>query len=157
MDDKVIVTSMVNGITSLKVPTLNFRKVWQKKGAKLPIEKAILREIIYDPGVENMFRGGILYIDDMAMKIELGLEEAGTEVPTLVVPVDEDYLNRLLRTMPLSEMKQAISDMSDAQKQELIDYACKQQEIKFNRAKVIKELCGVDILKVIELNAQEVG
>jgi hypothetical protein len=112
MNDRVIVTSMVNGLISINKPEHHLVKVWPQKGAKLPVDKDALREAIYEPGVEYMFKNGMLYIDDMDFKIELGLEEEGTKVPTAIVPVDEKYLERLLKRMPVVEMKAAIKNMN---------------------------------------------
>jgi hypothetical protein len=152
MNDKVMVTSMVGGTVSAS--SLEHR-VWNKKGQKLPVSKDVLREAIYEPGVEYMFKKGILYIDDMEFKIELGLEAPGTEAPTEVLPVDDKYLNRVLKLMPVSEMKSAIDKMSIVQKQELVDYASKQNDIQLDRLAIVSEKCGVDILKTIELNRQK--
>mgnify|MGYP003294163585 CR=1 FL=1 len=129
MNEKVIVTSMVGGNVGLTLPHLRVNKTWPKKGTKLPVEKEVLREAIYEPGVEYMFKQGLLYIDDMDFKIELGLEPEGAKAPTEIIPVDEKYLNRVLKLMPLSEMKAAINKMSDNQKKELLDYAVKQNDI----------------------------
>lgn len=154
MNDKVIVTSMVNGLISINRPEHRLVKVWPKKGTKLPVEKDALREAIYEPGVEYMFKNGMLYIDDMAFKIELGLEEEGTEEPTAIVPVDEKYLERVLKRMPLIEMKAAIRAMNDEQKHEMLDYASEQDDIKMDRIYAIKEITGADLFKVIELKKQ---
>lgn len=154
MNEKVIVTSMVNGIVGITMPNSRIKKIWPKKGTKLPVEKDLLREAIYEPGVEYMFKKGILYMDDMDFKIELGLEPEGAKVPTEVIPVDDKYLNRVLKLMPLSEMKAAINKMSENQKKELLDYAVKQNDIQLDRLGVLKDLTGIDILKVIELDRQ---
>ena len=152
MNDKVMVTSMVGG--TISAASLEHR-VWNKKGQKLPVSKDVLREAIYEPGIEYMFKKGILYIDDMEMKIELGLEAPGTTAPTEVLPVDDKYLNRVLKLMPISEMKAAIDKMSIVQKQELVDYASKQNDIQLDRLAIVSEKCGVDVLKTIELNRQK--
>ena len=152
MDDKVMVTSMVGG--TISAASLEHR-VWNKKGQKLPVSKDVLREAIYEPGIEYMFKKGILYIDDMEMKIELGLEAPGTTTPTEVLPVDDKYLNRVLKLMPISEMKAAIDKMSIVQKQELVDYASKQNDIQLDRLAIVSDKCNVDILKTIELNRQK--
>lgn len=152
MNDKVMITSMVGGTVSAS--SLEHR-VWNKKGQKLPVSKDVLREAIYEPGVEYMFKKGILYIDDMELKIELGLEAPGTETPTEVLPVDDKYLNRVLKLMPISEMKSTIDKMSIVQKQELVDYASKQNDIQLDRLAIVSEKCKVDILKTIELNRQK--
>lgn len=152
MDDKVMVTSMVNG--TISVLSLN-RRVWSKKGQKLPISKDTLREAIYNPGVEYMFKNGILYIDDMDFKIELGLEPEGAKAPTQIIPMDDKYLNRVLKLMPISEMKKVIDSMTSVQKQELVDYAAHQSDVALDRIRVVSEKCGVDVLKSIELNRQK--
>lgn len=152
MNDKVMITSMVGG--TISAASLEHR-VWNKKGQKLPVSKDVLREAIYEPGIEYMFKKGILYIDDMEMKIELGLEAPGTTAPTEVLPVDDKYLNRVLRLMPISEMKAAIDKMSIVQKQELVDYTSKQNDIQLDRLAIVSEKCNVDILKTIELNRQK--
>ena len=152
MNDKVMVTSMVGG--TISAASLEHR-VWNKKGQKLPVSKDVLREAFYEPGIEYMFKKGILYIDDMEMKIELGLEAPGTTAPTEVLPVDDKYLNRVLKLMPISEMKAAIDKMSIVQKQELVDYASKQNDIQLDRLAIVSDKCNVDILKTIELNRQK--
>ena len=152
MNDKVMVTSMVGG--TISASSLEHR-VWNEKGQKLPVSKDVLREAIYEPGVEYMFKNGILYIDDMEFKIELDLEAPGTETPTEVLPIDDKYLNRVLKLMPLSEMKSTIDKMSIVQKQELVDYASKQNDIQLDRLAIVSEKCGVDVLKTIELNRQK--
>ena len=151
MNERVMVTSMVSGRIGLVLPRLHINKVWPKKGTKLPVEKEVLREAIYEPGVEYMFKQGLLYIDDMDFKIELGLEEEGTKAPTNVIPMDEKYMSRVLKLMPIAEMKKAIGAMNDNQKRELIDFASEQNDISFDRMDVIKKLTGIDVVKVIEL------
>lgn len=151
MNERVMVTSMVSGRIGLVLPRLHINKVWPKKNTKLPVEKDVLREAIYEPGVEYMFKQGLLYIDDMDFKIELGLEEEGTKTPTNVIPMDEKYMARVLKLMPIAEMKKAISAMNDNQKRELIDFASEQNDISFDRMDVIKKLTGIDVVKVIEL------
>ena len=153
MDEKrVMVTSMVGG--TISASSLQHR-VWNKKGQSLPVDKDVLREAIYEPGIEYMFKHGILYIEDMDFKIELGLEPEGTKTPTQIIPADDKYLNRVLKLMPISEMKKAIDEMSPVQRQELVDYAVKQNDIQLDRLKVVSAKCGTDILKVIELNRQK--
>lgn len=154
MNEKVIVTSMIRGIVSINRPEYRLVKTWPKKGTKLPVDKDALREAIYEPGIEYMFKNGMLYIDDMDFKIELGLEEEGAKAPTAVIPVDEKYLERLLKRMPVVEMKAAIKAMTNDQKYEVIEYASEQKDIQMDRVQAIKEITGTDLFKVIELKRQ---
>ena len=150
MNDKVIVTSMVGGNIGITLPHIRFNKTWPRKGTKLAIEKDILREAIYEPGVEYLFKQGILYIDDLSFKIELGLEPEGVEAPTHVA-VDEKYMTRVLKVMPIGEMRKAISEMNEIQRQEFVDFASSQNDISLERIKVVDQVTGANILKIIEL------
>ena len=157
MNEKVVVTSMVSQSIGIDLPQNGYKvqKYWPQKGAKVTIDKEMLREAIYEPGVEYMFNSGMLYIDDMDFKIELGLEEEGAKQPEKIIPMDEKYLDRVLKRMPLSEMKMAVKKMSPDQVQELILYATKQNDIQLDRLSAIKELTGTDLFKVIELERQK--
>ena len=68
--------------------------------------------------------------------------------------VDEKYLERVLKRMPLAEMKQTIKKMSADQVHELILYASNQNDIQLDRLGAIKEITGTDLFKVIELKRQ---
>lgn len=156
MDEKVLVTSMVKHSVGITLPQNGYmiEKRWAQKGAKVLIDKESLREGIYLPGVEYMFKTGILYIEDMDFKIELGLEEPETKTPTNIIPMDEKYLERVMKRMPVAEMKQAVKKMSPDQLQELVLYASSQNDIQLDRITAIKELTGTDLFKVIELKMQ---
>ena len=156
MNEKVSVISMVTHSVGIDLPQNGYtvQKYWPQKGARVLIDKESLREGIYNPGVEYMFKAGLLYIEDMDFKIELGLESPDTTVPTEIIPVDEKYLERVLKRMPLVEMKQAIKKMSADQVHELILYASNQNDIQLDRLSVIKEVTGTDLFRVIELKRQ---
>lgn len=156
MNDKVLVTSMVKHSVGISLPQNGYmvEKHWPQKGAKVLIDKESLREGIFLPGVEYMFKKGILYIDDMDFKIELGLEEPETTTPTNIIPMDEKYLERVMKRMPIAEMKQAIKKMSRDQLQELVIYASSQNDIQLDRISAIKELTGTDLFEVIKLKRQ---
>lgn len=156
MNEKVLVTSMVKHSVGISLPQNGYmvEKHWPQKGAKVLIDKESLREGIFLPGVEYMFKKGILYIDDMDFKIELGLEEPETTTPTNIIPMDEKYLERVMKRMPIAEMKQAIKKMSRDQLQELVIYASSQNDIQLDRISAIKELTGTDLFEVIKLKRQ---
>lgn len=156
MDEKVLVTSMVKHSVGITLPQNGYmiEKRWAQKGAKVLIDKESLREGIYLPGVEYMFKTGILYIEDMDFKIELGLEEPETKTPTNIIPMDEKYLERVMKRMPVAEMKQAVKKMSPDQLQELVLYASSQNDIQLDRVSAIKEVTGTDLFKVIDLKRQ---
>ena len=58
-------------------------------------------------------------------------------------------------TTPLKKDVVIIDEMSMVQKQELVDFAVKQNDIQLDRIKIVSDKCGVDVLKAIELNRQK--
>jgi hypothetical protein len=68
--------------------------------------------------------------------------------------VDEKYLERLLKRVPVFEMKTTIKNMNGEQVRELIDYAATQTDLQMDRITAIREITGTDLFKVIELKKQ---
>ena len=158
MNDKkfVPVISMVRGINILYLPEYHYSRTWPKKGTKIMVDREILANSIYQPGVERMFTEGNLWIDDQEFRIELGLETApveGDEVEAkTLVKLDDKLLNRIIKLMPVSEVKATIETLSPAQRLEVADYAVEHyQDLKMDRIEVLTKLCDTDILKAVEM------
>ena len=151
-EEMVMVKSMTKGIVGFNLPDLRLRKEWPKKGARLPVSKDILREAIYNPGVEYMFKNGILFIEDMDFKKELGLEPEDATEPENVIELDDKKMARYITFMPVADLRKEIEKLSSNQKKDLVDYAIEHNtELKMDRVTLINELCHTDLLKAIEL------
>ena len=88
MERMVKVTSMIDaqvGITDLSV---GVKRRWQKRGQSLPIPFDQLQILLYNDGVANMFRQGMLYIDNMKDKQDLGLEPMEATEPTNIIALN---------------------------------------------------------------------
>ena len=151
MDKKVKVKSLVSHKVLLSVPELRLRRVWEKKNAVMTIPFDQLEEAMYSPGVENLFREGILGIDDMEVKIALGLEEEGATEPTNIVILSDQELKRYLTVMPTFEFKDKIKDLPRQQIIELANYAITNEIANFEKAEVLKQYTGIDIVSAIKL------
>ena len=117
---KIIVTSTSRSRVGINIPELHFKRVWEKRNSKIAIDFSILQEMIYDPGVHYLFEQGILYIDDMDVKIELGLEEPDTAAPTAIVILSENDMSRYMNAMPLFEFKENVKKLGREQLQALV-------------------------------------
>ncbi len=149
---KIIVESRVNGSIGLSVPDLRLKKRWEKKGQKVAIDRDVLREAIYEPGVEYLFQTGSLYIEKMEDKIFLGLEEEGTSVPTKVIALTEQQIMRLLKIAPVAELKEFLSKASLPQREELVDYAIKNEITELSKCDLLKQATGRDVLQAVKLS-----
>ena len=65
MENMVSIKSTVKALVSINVPTLNLRRSWPKKGAVQKIPFDVLEQAYFEPGVEYLFKTGVLYIEDM--------------------------------------------------------------------------------------------
>ena len=152
---KVKVTNLVSSIVSINLPEIRLQRTWEKKGAVKIVPFEQLEEAIYDPGTEAMFRDGILGIDDMEVKIALGLEEEGTTEPTKVITLNDAQRKRYLTVMPLEEFRVKIKDLSEEQIEELTYFAIEHEITNYDKSEVLKSLTGKDIIKTVELNRKD--
>ena len=152
MEDKVKVVNLVSGRVTINVPDLRLKRTWERKNAVKIIPFEQLEEAMYDPGVEALFTEGILGISDMETKIALNLEPEGATAPVNIITLDDAQRKRYLTTMILSEFRQKIKELSTEQVQELAKYAIDNEITNFDKAQIIKDRIGVDIIKSIELN-----
>lgn len=151
-EEKVFVKSMTSGRTVINLPQLRFNREWPRRGVRLPIPKDILREGFYEPGVEYMFRKGMLYIEDLEFAKELGIENYDAEVPTAVIPLEDKLLDRMATKMPIAELRAELKKFSNEQLREVAEYMIKHSaEISMDRVRLISEASGVNIEKRIQM------
>jgi len=151
-DRKVMIENCVNHEVGIVLPELGIRRTWEKKGAKKTISLSLLKEAMYEPGVEYMFTSGILYIDDLEIKKELGLEPEDATTPVNIVLLTDVQKKRLLSTAPTAELRQYLKKASYEQIQDLAKYAVANEIIDYDKCEVLKEAAQIDIVRAIQLN-----
>ena len=152
MDKKVKVTNLVSRRVNVTLPEMRFRRVWETKGAVRTIPFDELEEAMYNPGVEALFRNGVLGIEDMSVKRELGLEPEDAEEPVNIIVLNDQQRKRYLTVLPLPEFKEKVKELSRDQVQELAKFAIDNELIDFEKDSYIKELIDIDIIGSIQLN-----
>lgn len=159
MENKqVTLTNTIKSRVGINVPELLLKRTWEKKGVKRNIDLNTLREAFYYPSVEYLLREGILYIDDMDVKIELGLEEPESKVPTAIVILSEADMQRYMTTLPIYEFKEKVKSLGKEQVQALVDYAIENKLTSFDKCEFLKGLTQTDILTAVQLQkANEEG
>ena len=152
MNNKVTVISNSKSIVSIFVPELKLKRTWNKKGAKVTIDKDVLEEAMYDPGVEYMFKTGILYINEMEDKIALGLEPEGATKPENIIILTDDEKKEWMSSKKQAwELKAMLEKLSYEGKKDFCDFVIENELIDGKKATVIKEVCGVDIIRSIQM------
>lgn len=152
---KVIVTSMTSGTTILKLQDSNFRCVWERRGAKKPVPYEVLEQAMYSPGAEYLFRSGSLMIEDMAVKVALGLEKEGTKTPTQVITLTDAQMKRYLTVAPISELKDIVKKISVDQCREMVHYGVKNKIDAYEQSKVLEERTGLSLTKMLATRRAE--
>ena len=152
---KVAVINQSNSRVGINIPDLRFKRVWEKKNAKILVDMDILRELIYDNGVSYMFEQGILFIDDMEAKIELGLEPETAKAPVNILKIDDAMLKRALGPMILIEFKKFFESLTEEQKHQVAEYAIANECTDFSKAEIIQSAIGINVISAIQLNRQD--
>ena len=148
-NNMIMVTSASDYTLVVNIPDIPLHRTWKKRGAKYPIDRKILIQAYYDPSVEALFKEGMLTTNDTEFLKEVGLmEEDGT---TEVVLLTDALLTRLIRTMPVAEVKRELPKLSRTQLEELADYAVEHYtELQMDRIDIFSKATGKNIMKAIE-------
>lgn len=150
----VVLKSMVNGTVSVNYPQYGINRRWSKMGQPIPVPFAIVEQCLYENGFRRMIDSGILYIESMEDKIELGLEPADAEKPENIIVLNEKEIEDLLRNAKLEEFIERTRNIPRAQMDNLIDYAIQHEIVIMDKANYIKELTGRDILAAVSRKQQ---
>ena len=154
MSDKIKVISAARGRCIINNRDLGIKRVWQSRGDAVFFTKEQIEALMYDPAFSNMINEGYLYIDDMEVKKEIGVEPEEATTPTLIL-MDEKHLKRFWKDMPLGQFKVEIKNLTKQQITSLADYAIEHgDEGSIEKANYLSTISDRNILKGIELNRQ---
>ena len=153
--ERVKIISQHNGPVSVIVPELRFSREWMSKGATIPVEKETLEELMYDPGFKYMIDTGMLYIEDMQVKKDLGIEPEDAEEPVNIIILTDKEKERMMTVLPFVEFKIKLKTINYEQLQDLADFAIRHELSDFRKAEEIKKACGKDIINAIRLNRED--
>lgn len=138
MDNKIVyVTNMANHKVGIKMPDLNLKVVWEKRGARKPISEEKLQMAMYDAGVEYMFNQGILVVEDKEVEKELNIEE---------VALTDKQMENLWKNATSVDFKIRVKDLPYEQIKLLANWAVENNIMDLKKAEIIKELIGTDII-----------
>ena len=132
----------------ISIPELNLRKVWNKRGMRLPINESILMQACYYLSVETLIREGDLIIEDKEFLVNAGFMSA-EEIEDLVELTDA-YMARLIKAMPLAEVKKSVAKLSKSQIDEVVEYAIEHYtDLSMDRIDLFSQISGKNLMKAI--------
>lgn len=148
---KVKVRNAVNNVVSVIVPSANFRRDWPI-GATYEVEKDILEQLMWDNGFRYMIEKGILYIEDMEEKKELGLEPEEANEPQNIIVLSDAEKRKYMVNYSQKDFEEKVAKLPAEQVRALIDYAIKNRLIDFDKCEFLKEATGRDIIAAVRLS-----
>ena len=152
--DKIKIVSTVCNRVIVEVPELRFSRTWPMAGSSVSVDKEVLEDLMYDIGFRNMIESGMLYIQDMETKKELGLEPEDAVEPVNIIVLSDKDKKYYLTELSLVGFKDKIKKLSRPQLENLCDYAIKNRIMDVDKCKVLKEACGRDIINAVRLSEQ---
>lgn len=153
--EKIRVISKHQGPISVNISDLRFKREWPNKGASVLIEKEALEEMMYDSGFKYMIDTGMLYIEDLEVKKELGLEPEDATEPVNIIVLSDNDMKRMMTAMPQFEFDAKLKTLNYEQMLALADFAIKNELGDFGKCDAVKKACGKDILTAIKLNRED--
>lgn len=153
--EKVKVISKVSHRVIVKSRDLHFSREWAKKDSVVAIDKEILDELMYDPGFKYMIDTGILYIEDMDVKKDLGIEPIDADEPINIIILSDDEMRQYMTIMTFSLFKEKVRKLGYEQLNSLIDFAISNKYMDYDKCHFLKEISGRDIIQAIRLEAQD--
>lgn len=150
---KVKVKNVSNSPVLIMSRSLNFRREIMPHGAEIAIDKEVFEQLMFEPGIKYMIDSGILYIEDLKMKQDLGIEPEGVTEPVNVIVLTNKQRRQYMVNLPLDTFKEKVDALSYEQIQALADYAIENKLMDFDKCEYIKEKCGRDIIVAIRLNS----
>lgn len=153
MSDKIKVISEFNGRCVIENADLRISRVWPARGSSVLFSKEQIEDLMFDPAFSNMVKEGYLYIEDMEVKKEVGIEPEDATAPTAIL-LDDKQLKRFWKDMPLSQFKVETKNLKKVQLDSLAEYAIREGGGSIEKANYLSKISGYKILKGIELENQ---
>jgi len=148
MEKMIMVKSASDCTLVISIPELNLRKVWNKRGMKLPISESVLMQACYYLSVETLIKDGDLVVEDKDFLVNAGF--MSTEEIENLVELTESYMARLIKNMPLTEVKKEVRKLSKSQIDEVTEYAISHYvDLNMDRVDFLSQVSGKNIMKAI--------
>lgn len=150
MDNFVMVKSASDWTLVMNIPHLNLSRTWTKRGQQYPIDRQAMVQAYYDPAVETLFKEGCLIVEDVDFLREVGLLDEDTQ-KSVVYELTDNMKTRLIKLMPLTEVKKELAKMTRTQIEELADYAVLHyNELMMDRIDILSQASGKNIMNAIK-------
>lgn len=151
----VMITNMVNGMVSVKDPTYGVNRRWVKRGQTLPIPYEAVENLLWQDGFRRMLDSGVLYIQDMQIKKDLGLEPQEATAPVNIKALSIQDMKNLLENVPIAVFKKEVVSLPRVQVDNLIEFAIENKIVNTDKCMFLKDLTHKDIFAAIRAREED--
>ena len=148
-DRMVALKSTINSLVSVRKPEFGVNRRWQKMGQTQTLPFDIVSQLLWDSGFRSLIDSGILYIEDMQTKKDLGLEPEEADKPTNIRVLNETQMKEFMTSLPIDVFKREVSNLPRIQVDNLVSFAAEHRYTDSEKCYFLKQLCGKDILKMV--------
>ena len=147
--------NMTSGTFVINEPAYGIRRVFNAKGAIQTIPFDVVEQLLWSEGFRNCIDNGMIYIENMQDKIDLGLEEEGTTEPSNIIVLTDKQIETLLTSSPIDVFKRELDNVSETQVRGVINYAILHKLMDMAKIDYLeKRVPGTDILHAISIEKQ---
>ena len=142
---KITVKNISSATVVLSIPEISFNRSLTP-GRTIPISQEDYDNLVFDPGVQNMVRGGYIKFE--------GLEE-GTEIEVAPNSIKEkSEIEKIMEARDISAFAKFIPTASAAAKETIVQYAVENNITDNAFTALIKKYCDVDVINAISIKRQ---
>lgn len=148
-DRMVALKSTVDSLVSVRKPEFGVNRRWQKMGQTQTLPFDTVSQLLWDSGFRSLIDSGILYIEDMQTKKDLGLEPEEADKPVNILVLNEKQMIEFMTSLPIDVFKREVSNLPRIQVDNLVSFAAEHRYTDSEKCYFLKQLCGKDVLKMV--------
>lgn len=107
----VALKSTIDSMVSVRKPEYGVNRRWQKVGQTQMLPFDIVYQMLWDSGFRSLIDSGILYIEDLQTKKDLGLEPEEATSPVNILVLNEQQMKEYMTSLPIDVFKREVSKL----------------------------------------------
>lgn len=142
---KITVKNISSATVVLSVPEISFNRSLAP-GRVVPITQEDYDNLVFDPGVQNMIRGGYIKFEGLEEGTELEVNTAGIK--------EKGEIEKMLISRDIAAFAKFIPTASPAAKETIVQCAVENNITDNAFTALIKKYCGIDVINSISIKHQ---
>ena len=142
---KITVKNISSATVVLSVPEISFNRSLAP-GRVVPVSQEDYDNLVFDPGVQNMIRGGYIKFEGLEEGTELEVNAAGIK--------EKGEIEKMLISRDIAAFAKFIPTASPAAKETIVQCAVENNITDNAFTALIKKYCGIDVINSISIKHQ---